>query len=247
MRTLFVLLLPLLLWPGSISAAGRGWTTVPFLQGTVFGSQYHVYDSGIKGPRVLIFAPHSDERSAGLFLNILVARYRVDKGFLVVCPMPVTPAWKAVRRQVIEDLNRQYGPDTDINNTPLDVIARCVRYWIRHYRIQYVLNMHEGWRQFRNGWKDYGEGFVIDDPSVVPLCRKVAARVNRRVRRAHRFLVQYKPMANTLTFYGFDKGLPSIGVEICRNFPIKLKVRYQQIAIEEFLREWGIRLLPIKP
>ena len=208
---------------------------------TQFKTRYYVYKSKKPGKNILLFAPHSDERSAGYFLKRLVRYYKVNCGTLVVCPLPILPAWRRNKRYYIKDVNRAFSNNPKLL-TPIDIIANHVKIWIKKYKIDVLLNLHEGWLKFKDDWNELGQCIMLDDPSLMTLCRRVTKRINKRILPANKFLVAYKPMKTTLTFYGFTAGVKSIGIEISRNLSMYRKIIYQKIVVEEFLKEYGIKL-----
>lgn len=227
----------------TLPAFSATWVKHPLLSGTDFSTSYYTFESGKPGPRILLFAPHSDEESAGLYLDSFIRTRQPERGYLIACPWPVTPAKRIKRRLYIEDLNRQFGLQRD-NYTAIDLLAHHVYSWIENQKIDFVLNLHEGWNQFRKNWNDYGQSFFIDLPELIPLATRVADRVNARVKVQNRFVVVQKPMPDTLTWYCATRRIPAFGIEIERGLARDTKLVYQRIVLEEFFRELGIRLLP---
>jgi len=233
----FVLLLLILPCAATASATWRGHALMP---GTDFATWYYIADTGKPGPRILIFAPHSDEQSAGEYLESFVKTLVPDRGFVIACPWPVAPARRINSRLYIEDINRQFGSRRD-NYTAIDLLSHHVRRWMELYNINFVLNLHEGWKQFRNDWNEYGQSFFIDIPELIPMAERVVGRVNLRIWAQNRFVVVQQPMPDTLTWYCATRGVPAFGIEIERGLPLQTKIVYQRIVLEEFFRELGIR------
>jgi len=233
-----------LLCPLALDAAP--WKRYGVLEGTDFAAQYYVSDSGQAGKRVLLIAPHSDEESAGQWLEEFIGLYTPKRGALVACPWPVAPAKRMKSRFYIEDLNRQFDWAED-NNTAIDIIAHSVQSWIRMYKIDCILNMHEGYGQFRLNWTaNYGQSLFIDTPELVPLAERLAKQVNARIDQRNRFLAAQIPMPGTLTWYAQALGVPAIGVEIDRNLPRDRRLTYQRIVLEEFFKIVDIPLEAVK-
>jgi len=247
----FALIIGLLsfpLVPGSAASAANAaiWKQHTVLPGTDFATQYYVADSGQPGKRVLMIAPHSDEESAGKALEEFVKTYRPTRGVLIVCPWPIAPAKRLRARFYLEDINRQYAHTQD-NHTPIDVIAHSVMSWMRMHKIDYALNMHEGYGKFRLNWNsNYGQSIFIDDPSVIPLAERVAKQVNARLARENHFLVAQVPMPTTFTWYCQTIGVPAFGIEIERGLSMERRLLYHKIVLEEFFKAVGIPLETIR-
>jgi hypothetical protein len=215
------------------------------MPGTDFATWYYTCDTGKPGRRILIFAPHSDEQSAGEYLESMVRTLVPINGFVIACPWPVAPARRINSRSYIEDINRQFGLQRD-NYTAIDLLAHHVKRWVTTYQIDFVLNMHEGWNKFRTDWNEYGQSFFIDLPELIPLAQKVAGRVNARIQAQNMFVVAQKPMPDTLTWYCATRRIPAFGIEIERGLPEYTRLVYQRIVLEEFFRELGVGLAPIR-
>lgn len=227
----------------AISASASVWRGHALMPGTDFATWYYTFDTGKPGPRILLFAPHSDEQSAGQYLESFIRTRQPDRGYLVACPWPVAPARRINTRSYIEDINRQFGLQRD-NYTAIDLLAHHVRRWIETHRINFVLNLHEGWNQFRTDWNEYGQSFFIDLPELIPLAERVAGRVNARIWAQNRFVVVQKPMPDTLTWYCATRRIPAFGIEIERGLALDTRLVYQRVVLEEFFRELGVRLVP---
>jgi len=228
----------------AVSLPGRRipWKTYSMLAGTPYTAAFYVFRSLKKGPVVLLFAPHGDERSAGYMLIRLLRSWRPDRGTLVISPVPVPEAWRAKRRFWIEDLNRQFAPES-FNFTPVDLIASEVKYLIRRYKPGLLLNIHEGWGFFRKAWRDYGQSIVVDTMPLARRAERLAKRINRKIpSRKHHFIPALKPMSGTLTYWAQEQGIPAFGVEVSRLLPLRLKLHYQFLVLRAFLKESGITL-----
>ena len=234
------LIVPLLCISLALHAAPVEWIQYSILPGTDFAAQYYVADTALQGPRVLLIAPHSDEESAGQALDAFISDYKPLRGALVICPWPVTPAKRLKSRSYIEDLNRQYAYTED-NNTAIDVIAQYIQSWLLMYKIDYVLNIHEGYGKFRHNWSaNYGQGIFVDAPERIPLASAVARQVNARIANENHFLVAQIPMPTTLTWYCQSRGIPAFGIEIQRELRMDRRILYQKIVLEEFFRAIGL-------
>jgi len=228
------------------SGLHAGWERRSILPGTDFATEYYIADSGQPGKNVLLFAPHADEASAGLALEEFTKRYAPKQGLLIACPWPVVPAKKLQARAYIEDINRQFS-HTEDNFTAIDVIAHTVQAWLRKYKIDYVLNLHEGYGKFRLSWTaNYGQSIFIDSPSLLPFAESLAKRANARIPEPDRFLTAQLPMPTTFTWYCHTLGIPSMGIEIQRELSKEKRLRYQNIILQEFFSMIGLSLEPIK-
>jgi predicted deacylase len=222
------------------------WKRFPILSGTDFAAEYCIADSGQPGKNVLLFAPHADESSAGLALEEFMKSFTPKQGLLIVCPWPVVPAKKLQARFYIEDINRQFS-HTEDNFTAIDIIAHSVQAWLRKYKIEYVLNLHEGYGKFRQSWTaNYGQSIFIDSPSLLPFAERLAKRANMRIPEQDKFLTAQIPMPTTFTWYCHTLGIPSLGVEIQRELSKEKRLRYQHIILEEFFAMIGLPLEPVK-
>lgn len=225
-----------------INTYSTEWVKHYVMRGTGYETIFHSYETGKKGPLVVLIAPHADERSAPLYLQQIVKHLRPDRGKLMIWAVPVKPAWIRKKRFWNEDFNRQFGPGTD-NYMPEDIIAGVLKNWLIENKPDLVLNVHEGMPHFRYNWHGYGQSLVIDTEEMVPLCQRVVRRVNYRIRKKNRYMIAVKPMETTLTWWVRQHGMKAVGVEIYRNYKLRHKILYQKIIINGFLNELGIKLL----
>ncbi|SFK98715.1 Succinylglutamate desuccinylase / Aspartoacylase family protein [Halogranum rubrum] len=156
-----------------VAAASRDSYTI--LDGTIYETSVHVYDSGNDGPTTFITGGiHGDERS-GFMAAEEIATWTVDHGKLVVIPRANVPAIDALDRHGPEgDLNRQFPPRSGECYTD---IARAIWEEVVRHDPDFAFDLHSARGIWRSGdgsvgqavfptWtspaRDYGENAIAD-------------------------------------------------------------------------------------
>ncbi|MCK5328150.1 MAG: hypothetical protein KAR36_06060 [Candidatus Latescibacteria bacterium] len=257
------LLMILFLTPGS------GWgkrTHDLFFQGTDY--ELHVYRIfGEEPGKTLLLIGGIQGNEPGGFLSAdLYADMALARGKLIVVPRANFYSILLNRRQINEDMNRQFAEASEINYEAK--IVAILKELISESDC--LLNLHDGSGFFSEKWESamrnpnrYGQSIIADSEThTIPetgkilhlgdMARQVAVQINRHIKEpGHRFHFNNHRTRNTdtlhpeqrksATYYAlFQCGIPAFGIETSKSLPLETKVRHHNFAINAFMELLGI-------
>jgi len=213
-------------------------TTV--LKGTDHESKVYMRKGKEKGGTILLVSPHGDEPGSYLAIEELL-KYPVKKGTVIYYPRTVPNCMKpgSQKRFLIEDLNRQFGPDSD-DGTIIDRVASVIKDLIEEYQPDLVMNVHEGSGFYSLGGR-YGQSIVYDDASQGEQIDQALAVVNKQINISHhKYGKKLDPMPTTLTYMAFQQGIKAYGFETSKAFRDKRSVSYHMLTFDAFAKQNGV-------
>jgi len=248
---------------------GEGWagrTHDLFFQGTDY--ELHVYRIyGEEPGKTLLLVGGIQGNEPGGFLSAdLYADMALAKGNLVVVPRANFYSILLNRRQINEDMNRQFAESSEINYEAK--IVAILKELISESDC--LLNLHDGSGFFSERWessmrnpKRYGQSIIADCETypdsetgkalhLGDMARHVADQINRQIKEpGHRFRFNNHRTRNpdtlhpeqrkSATYYAlFQCGIPAFGIETSKSLPLETKVRHHNLAINAFMELLGI-------
>ena len=247
-----------------LSFPASGWarrTHEAFFQGTDY--ELHVYRIyGQEPGKTLFLIGGIQGNEPGGFLSAdLYADMALAKGNLIVVPRANFYSIMLNRRQINQDMNRQFGTSsTEIYEAKIVKILKELT-----AESDCLLNLHDGSGFYSPRWegpmrnpKRYGQSIIADaDEYTVKetgkvlklgdMAREVISRVNGHIKRKeHRFhFNNHKTRApdtlhpeqrKSATYYAlFQCGIPAFGIETSKSLPLEMKIRHHNLAINAFM------------
>ena len=220
------------------------------------------------GATMMIIGGIQGDEPGGYLAADLYADMLLEKGNLIVVPRANYFSIKMNDRGVNGDMNRKFaGEQANTADNDLDVVTKLKELMSMS---DVLLNLHEGSGYYypeyvsdlRNPSR-YGQSIIIDadvyrrpDGSVIGLeesAKRVIDEINSNIRESeHLFhLSNHNTFASTTvhpeqrgsaTYNALSLfGIPAFGIETSKNISeIHTKVKYETLAINAFMREYGI-------
>jgi len=220
------------------------------------------------GKTMMIIGGIQGDEPGGYIAADLYADIVLDKGKLIVVPRANFYSIKLNQRGVNGDMNRMFASDPPEQDDYDVLIVEKLKQLMAESDV--LLNLHEGsgffYPEYVSNMKNpgrYGQSIIIDteslmhtDGSTVELAGP-AANVIREINSnveidEHRFHLnnhntfsentRHREQRGSATFNALSLfGIPGYGIESSKSITsIETKVRYQTLAINAFMKEYGI-------
>lgn len=124
--------------------------TVTLAKGTKYATDLHIIKSGKPGPVVMIVGGVHGSEKAGYNAARKLVDYKISRGTLLVLPEANKRAISINRRLVKGegDLNRSF-PKT-AKESPKNTLARAIYQVVKDYKVDWLMDMHEGYDYYKN-------------------------------------------------------------------------------------------------
>lgn len=217
--------------------------------GTTWETRWHVIETGIPGPTVLIVGGIHGNEPAGFRAADQVRHWPINRGKLIVIPkvnrlgVEANMRWSPDHRNDREarDLNRNFGTLEQPN--PRTDHCRAVWKFIESERPEWIFDLHEGFDFHRVNPKSVGSS-VIAFPDQTKFATKLQMAVNAKIPEELQFdlLDRSGPVAGSLARAGREKlGANSFILETTfKNQPISKRARQHRIMVSTALQELGM-------
>ncbi|MBU0994718.1 MAG: hypothetical protein KJ737_19665 [Proteobacteria bacterium] len=251
----------------SMTDASAQRTHTVYYEGTEH--ELHVYRIYGKEPgktMMLIGGIQGDE--PGGFLSAdLYADFALSKGNLIVVPRANFLSILQNRRQINEDMNRKFADEGEINYEAkvVTVLKKLIA------ESDCLLNLHDGSGFYSETYDGpmrnptrFGQSIIADSETftvertgkVINLGetgRFVAAEINKNITEKdysfhfnnHRTSAQdsiHKEQRKSATYYALTVcGIPAFGIESSKELPLELKILHHNLAINAFMKYFGIK------
>jgi len=232
-------------------------------------AELHVYTitGSSPGPTLLLLGGIQGDEPGGYLAADLYADLTLKKGNLIVVPRANFLSIVENNRGVEGDMNRKFAgalKEMDRDVRVVEIVKGLMK------KSDFFLNLHDGSGFYSPTWESplrnpmkYGQSIIADDEEhttpdnkIIPLgeiARRVIEKVNSQMSiqdhlfrfSNHRTLRRdslHKEQRLSATFHALTKvGIPAFGIETSKNISdYRLRVRYQTMAINAFLDEFGI-------
>lgn len=211
--------------------------------GTPYATKMYIIKSPNPGPVFLVTGGTHGNELSGPKAAQLMTQYRVKRGTLLVVPQLNRLADISQTRSapVIGDLNRSFP--TSSTGTPNDVLARAIWSDIQKYKVQWIIDLHEGYYYHRSTPSSVGQSLIY-----YPMTGSYNVGLNA-VRTVNAGISVYgqkfsyfpKPLESTLTrSAGQFLGMHTFELETCRLDSMSKRIAYDEIVIKSFLKQLGM-------
>ncbi|MFC1528413.1 M14/M99 family metallopeptidase [Candidatus Latescibacterota bacterium] len=222
------------------------------------------------GNTMMIIGGIQGDEPGGYLAADLYPDLVLEKGNLIVVPRANFYSIKKNIRGVNGDMNRKFAPKTLLKTDYDSQIVEILK--ILMSRSDVLLNLHEGsgyyFPEYISGMKNpmrYGQCIIIDAPTynypdgkIVDLenpARNVVEEMNRYIKNPdHKFHLnnhdtfsdnsEHKEQRGSATYNAVTLfGIPGYGIETSKDIKsIETRVKHETLAINAFMREYGIVL-----
>ncbi|MBM3299341.1 MAG: succinylglutamate desuccinylase/aspartoacylase family protein [Deltaproteobacteria bacterium] len=219
------------------------------------------------GPTLFLLGGIQGDEPGGYLAADLYADLTLKKGNMIVVPRANFLSIVQDRRGVEGDMNRKFAGPPKAADRDLAIVG-IIKDLMR--QSDFFLNLHDGSGFYSPTWESptrnpmlFGQSVIIDaDKYTLPdgtaidmekLVSRVLDKVNSQIsdpdhlfrlnnHRTVRSDTRHKEQRLSATFHALTKvGIPAFGIETSRNIAdFRLRVRYQTMAINAFLDEFGI-------
>ncbi|MDC0284252.1 BPL-N domain-containing protein [Mariniblastus sp.] len=217
--------------------------------GTTWETRWHIMETGVPGPTVLIVGGIHGNEPAGFRAADQIRHWPIKRGKLIVIPqvnrlgVEANIRWSPDHRNDREarDLNRNFG--TLGQPEPRTEHCRAVWGFIESERPEWIFDLHEGFDFHRVNPKSVGSS-VIAFPDQTKFAAKLQAAVNERIPQELQFdlLDRSGPVVGSLARAGREKlGANSFILETTfKDQPISKRTRQHRMMVSTALLELGM-------
>lgn len=254
------------LMSGTMAAAGET-RMVTYLENSDHELTIYFIDGKEPGNTMMIMGGIQGDEPGGYLAADLYADLRLEKGNLIVVPRTNFFSIRQNQRGVYGDMNRKFGnnpPGEDYDSRIIGILNSLMG------KSAVLLNLHEGSgfyspvyeTETRNPTR-FGQSIIADalsytrpDGKIIDIegpALRVIEQINSSIRDSeHLFRFNnndtlaetslHKEQRNSATFHALTAvGIPAFGIETSKSIPsIETKVRYETLAINAFMKEYGI-------
>lgn len=228
----------------SASAVSGNTVTVKTLAaGTKWATSMYVIKSGVAGPVFMVIGGTHGNEVSGYLAARQVKNFRVKKGTLIVIPEANRLADLAGTRTTptIYDLNRSF-PSTS-SGTPDDVLARSMWKAIKDYKVQWLLDLHEGYYFHKETPSSAGQSLIYYPVSgSFSVGTSVIKSLNTSITTSsHKFTMYPAPLPRTIArATGQFLGVHSFILETCRKESVTTRTNRHLTGVKAFLTRLGM-------
>lgn len=228
------------LLPSKVSAAAAPSREVKTLaSGTKYETSLYVIKSGQPGPVVLIIGGVHGNETAGYKAALQVAKYKPTKGTLLVIPEANQRAIAARKRVAPgdSDLNRSF-PTTKSGDAK-GTLAKAILKVIKDYKVDWLMDMHEGFDYTSNKSSDSVGQSLIYYPAAETssLAKNIISSVNSGISSGSRkfSLLRYPVAGSAAKAAVVTVGANSFIFETCSKDPLSTRINNQLKAANMLL------------
>ena len=220
------------------------------------------------GKTIMIIGGIQGDEPGGYLAADMYADIKLKKGNLIVVPRANFYTIKKNKRGINGDMNRKFGPNNVKKNDYDSNIVGILKNLIT--RSDVLLNLHEGsgfysptYISNKRNTMRYGQSIIADanahthidgkDIDLKGVALRVINEINRNINNpGHLFhfnnhntssdTTKHKEQRGSATYYALTvAGIPAFGLETSKSIkPIETKVHYQTLAINAFMKEYGV-------
>lgn len=237
-----VSLKPLSMETPSVLAANRSVKTIA--SGTKYATSLYVIKSGVRGPVVMVVGGTHGNEPAGYKAAHLIKNYSVKKGTLLVIPEANRIAVQNKTRTApgVGDLNRSF-PKTS-SDKPDDPLARAIWQVVKDYRVDYLIDLHEGYKYHLQTPSSWGQTVIYyPNKDTKALADRMVSALNKSISTpSKRFSTVRYPLKGELSrSTGQFLGCHSYVIESCRLESLNSRIGRHTTAVRAALKYLGMQ------
>ncbi len=212
---------------------------VVLAKGTKYATDLYIIDSGKPGPVVMVIGGIHGNETAGYKAAHQVKDLTIKKGKLLVLPDANKRAVEADRRYVKGegDLNRDF-PRTSSQSGD-NKLARAIYQVVKDYKVDWLMDMHEGYDYYKNKSTDSVGQTLIYYPanSTRYTVDDIVADLNKNISSSYRqfTLLRYPVKGSLARSAGQFLDVHSFIFETSQKTTLSTRVKYQLQAVNTLL------------
>lgn len=206
---------------------------------TKYATPMYIIDSGKPGPVVLIVGGVHGNEPAGYKAATLMKDTKIGRGKLLVIPNANIIADTRGTRLISgeKDLNRAFP--TSKYTTPSYKPARAIYQVIKDYKVDWLMDMHEGYGYSKQGSDSVGQSLIYyPNSETSSMAGKILKTVNATVSiSSHKFVALRYPITGSLARSSAQfLGTNSFIFETCTRDKLTTRINYQLLAAKSLLK-----------
>lgn len=214
--------------------------TVTLNPGTKYATDMYVIDSGKPGPVVLITGGVHGNEPAGYLAAARLKETSISKGKLLVIPKANRLAVERGTRYISgeKDLNRAFPTSKGTN--PTYKPARAIYQVVKDYKVNWVMDMHEGYDYASRSTSSVGQSLIYYPSSECTLmAKKILGKVNASISTSYRKFdsLRYPVSGSLARSTAQYLGTNSFIFETCSKDSLNTRINNQLLAANTLLRE----------
>ncbi len=240
----FLMMTSTLLVPSTVGAAtynnSDGSVTIKTLAaGSRYATDLYVIKSGQPGPVVMIIGGIHGNETAGYKAALQLVNCRPTRGTLLILPEANQRAIAANKRAASgdADLNRAF-PSTKTGSAQ-GVLAKAILQAIKDYKVEWLMDMHEGYDYSKNSSSDsVGQSLIYyPSSSMTPLAKKIVSSINTSISSSYKqfVLLKYPAKGSAARAASVTIGANSFIFETCSQEILSTRVNNQLKAANMLL------------
>ena len=223
------------------SAIKESRSIVPIAKGTIYETELHVINSGKPGPVVMIVGGIHGSETAGYRAANLAKDYSPKSGTLLVLPEANKLAIVANRRSAPGegDLNRAFP--TSASGNPSHILSRAIYDVVKEYKVEWLMDMHEGFDYYKNSSTSSVGQTLIHYPSaeMTPVAENILNELNKSISRSSQqfSLLSFPAQGSLARGSGQYLGVNSFIFESCMKETLSSRINRQITAMDSMLKQ----------
>lgn len=213
--------------------------------GTKYATPLYVISSGQPGPVVMVVGGVHGNEEAGYSAARKITEYKINRGTLIVIPEANKLAIEANRRAAPgeSDLNRAFPQSSSQN--PKNVLSRAIYSAIKDYKVDWLIDLHEGYDYYKNSSTDSVGQTLIYYPanSTKTTAQAIVDDLNKGISSSLKkfSLLRYPVKGSLARAAGEYLGVHTMIFETCDNPSLSIRVNYHTQAVNKLLSSLNMR------
>lgn len=231
---------------GSSTAPSKANVKVETLAaGTKYATSLYVISSGQPGPVVMVVGGVHGNEEAGYTAARKISEYKVKRGTLLVIPEANKLAIDAKRRVAPgeTDLNRAFPQSS--GQSPKNTLSRAIYSAIKDYKVDWLIDLHEGYDYYKNSSTDSVGQTLIYYPanSTKTTAEAIVNDLNKGISSSTKkfTLLRYPVQGSLARAAGQYLGVHAMIFETCDNPSLSVRVGYHTQAVNKLLSSLDMR------
>ncbi len=230
--------------PAQVEAATATQKKITLASKYVSATELYVIDSGKPGPVVMIVGGVHGNEKAGYKAAAKYSNLKIKKGKLLVLPQANKRAVASNKRIAAggNDLNRCFPQSS--KGSPNTYIAKDIYKTVKNYKVDWLMDMHEGFDYYKNPKTNSVGQTLIYYPSsaMTPMAKQIVNKLNQGITKSNqKFTLLKYPVKGSLTRSSaqFLK-VNAFIFETSMKQTLATRVNQQSLAADTLLKQLGM-------
>lgn len=213
--------------------------------GTKWATELYIIRSVNPGPTVMIVGGVHGNEIAGYKAADQIKNWKISRGTLLVLPQANKQAIAINKRYVSgeADLNRSFPQQSSASGD--NTLARAIYNVVKEYKVNWLMDMHEGYDFYKNSSTDSVGQTLIYYPNADTkrVSENIVNNLNSGIKTSYKqFTLLRYPVRGSLARASAEfLGVNSFIFETAQKQDLSERINYQLKAAELLLKELGMR------